>query len=790
MAGDISFKVSADLAEIRTALQGLRADFQAAGRNAQASFSDAGVASLRTELAGLRADLRKTGEEGRKSLGDIGLDGVGAQLKSLRSLATGAIGSIVGALGVRELVNLADTYTSMTARLRLATRATGDFEQVQALLRKTATETRAPLQDTVNLYSQVAPSLQRILSSQEIVGVITTVNQAIALSGSSAEASSAALVQFTQGLASGTLRGEELNSILEQTPALADAIAEGLGVTRGELRKLGEEGALTAERVVGALQKVSGRVASDFKDVPVTVGQAFVLLNNSILQFVGTLDQSTGTTSALANAIMSIGEGLDALSNSKETLKAFTDVLINGFDLGARVFQVFGTAIAGAAAMIERLLNFDLKGAFDTWKATMEDIGEIASKPLASDRVDQQKPQREANARLEIERNLANEVEKLERLKAVAAGKASADILKTEEQVAADRNKIARDALNDRLKAEESAADKLRQLFERSLTDAQKARDEAGKIRTDAAASAGDLRDRANQRRGAGMSEGEREQMNTRAASSLTARATLAAGEAKTAARDGDLKKAERLAAEAAKLAERAEKAADSIKDDDTAARALEDIARLQEKIGEAKAQTKEGEAAQLENEATSIQEQIKLAEQRINEFKAEVAKPITLQADITEAEKAIKTLEERLANLPDKTVTVGVQTVTQGASFADAAAAAPAKADGGKLFGPGSDRSDNLLVWASPNEWVINARASRYYGDEFMARLNSMQVPRFADGGPISPGMRSAAGDSEAAVLATLNFPGMSPVQARISRATHDVLARELRREARKAGR
>lgn len=790
MAGDISFKVSADLAEIRAQLQGLRGDFQAAGQNARASFGDAGVAKMRGELAQLRTEFRRTADEGRKGFKDLGIDGISSQLRGLRNLVGGFAGSIAGALGVREVINLADSYTSMTARLRLATKATGDFEQVQALLAKTATETRAPLQDTVNLYSQVAPSLQRILNSQEIVGVIATVNQAIALSGSSAEASSAALVQFTQGLASGTLRGEELNSILEQTPALADAIAEGLGVTRGELRALGEAGELTAERVVTALQKVSGRVASDFQSVPVTVGQAFVLLNNSILQFVGTLDQSTGTTSALANAIISVGAGIDALSGSKETLKSFTDVLINGFDLAFRVVRVFGTAIAVTAAVIERLIGGDLKGALATYAQGWKDVADTLTDELASTRADTQKPQRDADARLAIETKLVDEQKKLERLRAVAAGEASADILKGEKELATERNKVAEQAMKDRLKAEESTADKLRELYAKSLTDAQKARDEAGKIRTDAGNEATDLRDRAAARRGRGLSESEREDQNRRAASGLTARATLAAGAAQSAARDGDLKKAEKLAADAAKLAERAQRAADALQDDDDAARALEELARVQEKIGEAQAQTKEAEAKQLEANAVAIEQQIKLAEERIAAVKAELSKPITLQADIAEAEKSIKTLEERLANLPDKTVTVTVQTVNAPGTPAEAAESIPALATGGKLTGPGSDRSDNLLLWGSPGEWMINARASRYYGDAFMHRLNSMQLPRFADGGPLTPGVRAAANESAGSVAATFNFPGMSPIAARVDRRTASTLTRELRREARKAGR
>ncbi len=750
-----------------------------------------GSTRVRQSIKGLESDARNL-ERAKGSVSAISTELSGLQALAARALPVAALGVATG-----EFVKIADQYSQMTARLKLATRATGDFEQVQQALRKAADDTRSPLQETVNLYSQIAPSLQGIMNSQEIVGVITTVNQAIALSGSSAQASSAALVQFTQGLASGTLRGEELNSILEQTPALADAIAEGLGVTRGELRQMGADGELSMERVARALQKVSGRVASDFKDVPVTVGQAFVLLNNSITEFVGALDKGTGVTAGIANAIISVGSSVDSLTASTKELKPVLDIAMNAVDIFGRFVRALGASAKGTAAVLDRLRSLDFKGATEEYKKMWREVEAIAKEPLASQKADDQKPQREANARLEIERKLATEIENLEKMKAVAAGKASADTLKNEQQVAEGRNKIARDAMNDRLRAEESAADKMRQLFEKTLTDAQKAREDAAKIRTDAAASADNLRDRASQRRGAGMPEGAREEMNTRAASSLTARATLAAGEAQAAARDGDLQKAAKLAADAAKLAERAEKAADAIKDDDTAARALEDLANVQKKIGEAQAKQKEGEAAQLEKEATSIEQQIKLAEERVATFKAELAKPVTLQLDISEAEKQIKTLKEQLAAL--STPKVGTPDASGATTTAPAKSGSGSGASGsyatGGYTGPGGKFEPAGVVHAG--EYVLRQEVVRQAGMRaFLDGLNrnGVQALRgYSSGGAvtgISPTRSVSPARSEPTVSATFHYPGITPTQATISREAASTLAKELRREALKTGR
>lgn len=736
------------------------------------------------------ADFTQGANKAKSSVKDLS-----GELTRFKSLAAGALSFAGFGFGVSELVRAADQYGQMTARLQLATKATGDFQEVQAGLRRAAEETRAPLQDTVNLYAQIAPSLQGILGSQEIIGVISTVNQAIALSGASAEAANAALVQFTQGLASGTLRGEELNSILEQTPALADAIAEGLGVTRGQLRQLGADGELGTERVVRALQKVSERVSGDFKDVPVTVGQAFVLLNNSFQQFIGSLDQGTGTTSALANAIITVSDGIDALSSSKDTLKAFTDVVVDGFDIGARVFRAFGTSIAATFAILERLLNLDVKGALEIYKQGWIDVAAIATEQLASNRIDQQRPQRDANARLQIETQLAERTAQLEKLRAVAAGTASADILKSDKALAEERNKIAADSLKERLRGEEALADALRKASTESLKDAQKARDDATTRRTAGADAATSLRDRAADRRGRNLSERERSDLAERSASTLTATATLRAGEALAATRDGDLKRAARLAEEATKLAARAEKSADAIADDDTAARALEDLAKVQQRIAEAQAQAKEREAADLEAQAAAQNAQLAQAEERIAALKAEIAKPITLQADIAQAQAQIDTLRAQLDGLQDKTVTVTVNTVQQGVAGAVATPESAVGFSGGGYTGPGGKFQPAGIVHAG--EFVLRQEVVRQAGMlGFLRRLNNEGVRAlrgYSSGGMVSrittPSVASAPA-SRAMQPTILNIPGIGRVPVEMERATQQSLQKQLRREALKVGR
>jgi hypothetical protein len=394
-----------------------------------------------------------------------------------------------------------------------------------------------------------------------------------------------------------------------------------------------------------------------------------------------------------------------------------------------------------------------------------------------------------ATSRLEIEEKLADQLVKLDQLRRVQSGETDAAILKGAKELETERTKIAEAGQKDRIKAEEETGRRLIEGFRESAAEARKATEEAGDIRTKGKDKRTSLEDKAAERRNRGLSDSERSDLAERAASNLTAQATLAAGSATSAARDGDLTRATKLAADAAKLAARAESAADKIADDDTAARALEELGRVQQKIAEAEAKAKEGEAAQFEKVAASQLELIAQSEARLVALKAEAEKPITLSADITAAEAKIAELRTQLDGITDKTVTVTVNTVQAGQPEA-AAVPVQALATGGKISGPGTETSDSILIAGSRNEWMINARASRHYGDAFMDRLNRMQIPRFAEGGRIDGAYVAQESGADRSEPAVFKIPGVGDVPVQINRAVAESLSRALRIEATKAGR
>lgn len=211
----------------------------------------------------------------------------------------------------RGAVTLADEFAGLSGRIALVSNSTEQATLTQRRLFEVAQQTRSGLGATTELFTKLSTSTESMgLSQDRLLKVTRTIGQAMALSGGDAQSMNAAIVQLSQGLGSGALRGDELNSVIEQTPALAKAIAEGMGRTVAELRKLGEEGKITGAAVVQALENMAGKVENDFSKLPMTVSQAMTQVNNALLQSVGVFDQSNGLSRELAQGISLLAQNM------------------------------------------------------------------------------------------------------------------------------------------------------------------------------------------------------------------------------------------------------------------------------------------------------------------------------------------------------------------------------------------------------------------------------------------------------------------------------------------------
>lgn len=227
----------------------------------------------------------------------------------------GRIGGAIGiGLGLRELAEAADQYKGLQARLKLAVTSQEEFNRADAELFAIAQRNRAPLAETITLYARLAPSVQALGRSQsDVLAATDAIGQAVALSGASSEAAAGALLQLGQAFASGQLRGEEFNAVVEQTPRLAQAIADGMGVPLGALRALAQQGKITAQAVLDALLNQRGRLAEEYGSLPDTVSGALTRLKNAFLKAFGERDSRSGLTAGLAQAIQGVAQHLELL---------------------------------------------------------------------------------------------------------------------------------------------------------------------------------------------------------------------------------------------------------------------------------------------------------------------------------------------------------------------------------------------------------------------------------------------------------------------------------------------
>ena len=245
---------------------------------------------------------------------DRQINTVARDADNLRSILERAFAFATLGYGIQQIVQLADAFTEMQNKIRVVTSSTAQLNVVTEELFRIANSTRTAIESTTALYSRLALAAKDLgISQKQTLQFTESLNQAVVVSGASAIEANNAIIQLSQGLASGTLRGDELRSVLEQLPYAADIIAKQLGVTRGELRKMGEDGKITAQQVVAAFANAREEIAEKFAKTVPTVGQAFTVLNNTFMQTLGTLDQATGASANLAKGILFLAENLETI---------------------------------------------------------------------------------------------------------------------------------------------------------------------------------------------------------------------------------------------------------------------------------------------------------------------------------------------------------------------------------------------------------------------------------------------------------------------------------------------
>ena len=273
-------------------------------------------------------------------------DKLGSQLRGSMAGLSSVLAPLIGAVGVREVIGYADAWTEAGNKIAAAAQASGMLARPLEDIKDAANGARSDLQSYVDLYAKllrISPSLAA--SEEDVARATDIVAKSMKAGGASASEVSAGILQLGQALGAGALQGDELRSILENAPLLAQAIADEFGVAVGQLKKLGAEGKLTSSKVFQGILKGGAEIEKTFNKTQSTIGDAFSRINNEFTAYIGTAGQANGATQGL----------IDALNYLAANFKDVADVVVQFALLLAGALA--GKAIAGVVIGIGQAIG-------------------------------------------------------------------------------------------------------------------------------------------------------------------------------------------------------------------------------------------------------------------------------------------------------------------------------------------------------------------------------------------------------------------------------------------------
>lgn len=302
-AGSITYEVDIDTARL---IQGRR-------------DIDAALNGLNNGMGRLEASVNRT----ERSVANMD-----RAMSSLSGVARG----LLAALSVQQVANYADAWTTLNNKLANAVRPQEQLVDVTTRVFEITQQTRSSLDATATLYARLERGTREYNTSAEDLAKLTTIiNQGFVVSGATAQEAENAIIQLSQGIASGVLRGEEFNSVSEQGSRLMVALAQSLGVGIGELRAMAAEGKLTTDVVVNGLLSQGDEIGKEFANTVTTISQAMQTAGNNITKFFGENTTVKSFVNTFNSSIVSVSENIEGLS----AILAAAAVLMGGRYAGA-----------------------------------------------------------------------------------------------------------------------------------------------------------------------------------------------------------------------------------------------------------------------------------------------------------------------------------------------------------------------------------------------------------------------------------------------------------------------
>ena len=277
-------------------------------------------------------------------------------------------GAFVSIETAKWLVGTSDQITQLNARLELMTGSAEAAAAAQNEIYAAAQRSRGAYTEMANLVSQLGMMAPEAfsdasgnLNTGELVAFAEQLQKQMTISGASGQSAAAAMVQLTQGLSSGTLRGEELNSVLEQTPMIAKTIAEYMGVSTGEMRELASEGAVTADVVKNAILGAAEETNAAFASMPMTWAQVWTSMQNVALQalqpVLNAISWLASNLDIVAPIVLGVAAAMGTLAVAINGAKMATAAMTAAQDMLNIVMTAnpIGLVVAGLALLVGAL---------------------------------------------------------------------------------------------------------------------------------------------------------------------------------------------------------------------------------------------------------------------------------------------------------------------------------------------------------------------------------------------------------------------------------------------------
>lgn len=301
------------------------------------------------DLTGLQAGLRQVNDSlnGLNRTVDINTRHIGslerqaAATSSAMSRLSGVAKSLMAALSVQQVASYSDAWTELNNKVSNSIRVGETQAEVMQRIFDVSQATQSSLNGTAVLYSRLERGTREYnTSAEDLVRLTTIINQGFAVSGATAQEAENAIIQLSQGIAAGVLRGEEFNSVSEQGSRLMIALADSLGVGIGQLRKMAAEGKLTTDVVVKGLLSQGDAIGKEFEKTTVSIAKGLQVAGNNITKFFGESSTVKSFSVAFRDSVISVSENLDQLGK----ILAVVAAVVGSRYVGAMTMAAAATA--------------------------------------------------------------------------------------------------------------------------------------------------------------------------------------------------------------------------------------------------------------------------------------------------------------------------------------------------------------------------------------------------------------------------------------------------------------